>query len=173
MPESAIDLRNYPELKPTVHHSYCMSCVLHTHPQMLTGYCMRSETCTRCGQRSDLALVRIPEPQISFYGRKKLMEITMKPVVGMKVKILRGSLMDGPNKPRSDYVGWIAGNVPVGSVGEVYKHVIHPWKKEDDETRYMMALKFEGITPKPGYCFGLSGDTLSPEDYEIVSIPKE
>lgn len=99
---------------------------------------------------------------------------TIQPVVGMKVKIIRGDMDDSgmfsipdPTKPRKNHVHWIAGDVPVGSIGEVYDHVIYEWKKPDDPERYMKALKFEGITPKEGYCFGLSFYGLPTDEYEV------
>ena len=42
------------------HASYCQRCVWATHPDMLTGYCLRACTCDRCGEVADLAMVRYP-----------------------------------------------------------------------------------------------------------------
>lgn len=45
---------------PHTHASYCQHCVYATHPDMLTGYCLRDCRCDRCGRVSDLAMVRLP-----------------------------------------------------------------------------------------------------------------
>lgn len=44
---------------------YCQSCVWQTreteNPTMLTGYCVRGVTCSRCGRLDDCAMVKLPE----------------------------------------------------------------------------------------------------------------
>jgi hypothetical protein len=81
---------------------------------------------------------------------------------GMRVRLVRGC-PDG-NGCR-DYGLWIAGRVPVGSVGTVVrKRVFH----ESHPNNYTMySVEFDGIEPKEGYRFGISGCVVT-DDFEVV-----
>ena len=43
--------------------SVCQHCVWETHPDMLTGYCLKALACDRCGRVSDLAMTKRKETQ--------------------------------------------------------------------------------------------------------------
>lgn len=49
----------YPSIDATQYPSWCMQCCIRFHPQMLTGYCLRSMRCDQCGHTSDLAIVKM------------------------------------------------------------------------------------------------------------------
>jgi hypothetical protein len=45
--------------------TYCQSCCMTTHPDMLTGYCLADSRCDRCGRTGDLAIVVCGERTLS------------------------------------------------------------------------------------------------------------
>ena len=55
MMDSAQVVRN---AKDYEYQSLCQNCVWQIRPTMLTGYCLWSLTCDRCGRVSDLAITR-------------------------------------------------------------------------------------------------------------------
>ena len=40
--------------------SWCQGCIWAAHPDVLTGYCLPTARCDRCGELADLAMVRLP-----------------------------------------------------------------------------------------------------------------
>ena len=101
--------------------------------------------------------------------------------VGMKLKIIKGDDMKAPrwtttakqdlidNPPK--YAVWIAGYVPVGSIGTVYEADITVYNgildKHVPTGRKMLSLKFDGLVEKAGYCFGL-GEDVPKDKFEVV-----
>jgi hypothetical protein len=84
----------------------------------------------------------------------------IKIVEGMKLKVVKGEQNHYGKGKHSAFGEWIAGSVPVGTVGTVYMAKI-------GTENFMFALDFEGITPKEGYCFGLS-EEYSGDGLEVV-----
>ena len=90
--------------------------------------------------------------------------------VGMRIKLIRG-MPKYIRKPDEcyDYMGWIAGNVPVGSVGTIYKE-----KPMGAHNYQSLAIHWDGIEPKPNYYFGLGGQEGDPLDIEIYEeVPQD
>ncbi len=81
---------------------------------------------------------------------------------GLKLKLIQGDQNFYREGLHSKCGEWIAGAIPVGTVGTVYKAQL---KAKDS---WMYALQFEGITPKEGYVFGLGRDTVPDDKFEIV-----
>lgn len=79
--------------------------------------------------------------------------------VGMKLRIVRGDIKHVRGNERHDEIQWIAGSIPVGTVGTVYQ-------ERFGNGQLMFALRFEGVTPKHGYFFGIN--KLS-DQYEVVN----
>ena len=82
------------------------------------------------------------------------------PVVGMRIRLIKG--MDNGKLP---YMGWLAGNVPVGTYGTVYEippHKLYPHN-------HTFAVKWDGIEPENDGYFGLG--YVDPEYYEIIDQP--
>lgn len=73
--------------------------------------------------------------------------IKLQEMVGRRVRLLTG---DEDSFGRTDKGLWIAGDVPVGTIG-----TIQPF------TRYLMQIVWDGITPKTDYVFGATDATLS------------
>jgi hypothetical protein len=93
------------------------------------------------------------------------MRRTIQPVKlteGLRLRIVRGDRKDMRHSDCHGCIMWIAGSVPVGTVGTVKKTQV-PGQRPGSE---MWALHFDGIEPKPGFIFGLY--KLS-DQYEIVS----
>ena len=67
---------------------------------------------------------------------------------GKRVRLLVGD-RDYRTKLETDIGQWIAGDVPVGTVG-----TIRPF------TPILMQIVWDGITPKVGYVFGATDKTL-------------
>jgi len=80
---------------------------------------------------------------------------------GMRLKVVKGEQNYYGKDKHSPNAQWIAGSVPVGTVGTVYKAQI-------GVSGWMYALNFDGITPKEGYIFGLGSSGDDGESLEEV-----
>jgi hypothetical protein len=72
---------------------------------------------------------------------------------GMRVRIIRG---DRDEKNKGEYLGyvsWIAGRVPVGSVGTVCRK--HTFSNGVETKHTRLAIDFDGIEPHEGWFFGI------------------
>jgi hypothetical protein len=85
------------------------------------------------------------------------------PRAGMRIRLRRGEIRDARRPMTPDnlepYGLWIAGEVPVGTVGTVYR----PRDKSGN-----WAVRWDGIEPKPGYYFALLRQ-IDPTKYEVVA----
>ena len=92
--------------------------------------------------------------------------------VGMRIRLIRGMSKDirCPDD-RLPYMDALAGRIPVGATGTLYQ--------EGPFGLYqytVMAVRWDGITPNPGYYFSLGkpeGAPLDTEVYEEISEHKE
>lgn len=83
--------------------------------------------------------------------------------VGQRVRVVEGCDKDGWNRsnPKSDpndactHAMWIAGMVPVGTEGTVYEFAPHAHLPNNK----MLAVNFDGITPKDDYHFAITDQT--------------
>jgi hypothetical protein len=67
---------------------------------------------------------------------------------GKRVRLVVGDI-DYKTKVETGLCHWIAGTVPVGTEG-----IIRPF------TKFLMQIVWDGITPKEGYVFGVTDNTL-------------
>jgi hypothetical protein len=68
---------------------------------------------------------------------------------------------------RYDYELWLAGQIPVGSVGTIYK-------TEPTLSGYKsLAIRWDNYVPKEGYYFGLCGQEGEPLYDQYEALPQE
>lgn len=107
--------------------------------------------CGRCGAEVDVKTGTAGPPAKPDMVRKTLFD-------GMRVRFVSHDIV-GINGIRRKRTGhWPAGNIPPGSVGTVVR-------RSGDESGLHWMVNFDGITPKPGYIFGVFGPFLD-DDFE-------
>ena len=83
-----------------------------------------------------------------------------RPVSGMRIRLIKG--MDNGKLP---YMGWCAGNVPVGTEGTVYEVPLSPIEQKYHDY-HIFAVKWDGIEPQNNSYFGIG--VIDAEYYEVI-----
>ena len=91
------------------------------------------------------------------------MKAKIELVEGMRIRLIKGM-----NNGELPYMGWIDGNVPVGTLGTIHKRPTNPTYPNF----ISWEVKWDGITPNNDGYFGIGvrDNLLESEYYEVLGI---